>query len=512
MARFIEVNSTYRDRNLWPLPAEFEIPISQSGIKSINSAIDPVSLATPVFSWSSNWLLIGNGSQIGGIPPAMIDNTTKIKNSSDGITLVILAPSIFGVIYTIHQLRNYYSTLVILDNEYSLTTGVFIRKIVSSNYLGFDPVTYKNRLEIVVSSNMSDVFNMGDSIIISDPTDFSDPNVPLIFIPNGMNQENAYNNCILYNETINEYRPILRYDNNTNILQLDTTGSLIPTYTSGPLSGSWSTADNFSLRVQAPTLPPLGTTGYSLVVLTSTNSTITVNSTLFSSVVDYYKNNFIRILPYNGSGDYHYNYTPLPINNKSYRITSYSYDTVTNIATFSVYPSIEILPVVGSPIEILPFSYDNFNPFVYTGSLTSQQQMVCYEVQLVSLTLPNSVLKVGQGGQIAYYPHVYVQISNVSSTGAGLKNIIYSNNPNATNVIFRASIYDIRNPSSSPFVRIDGGGMIQTIKFKPNDNLYFRVYLSTGETFNTILPEFFSPSAPNPRSEVTAVIGFKRSM
>ena len=40
--RYIEINSTYRDRSIWPLAAEFEIPISQTGTKSIKTAVDPV--------------------------------------------------------------------------------------------------------------------------------------------------------------------------------------------------------------------------------------------------------------------------------------------------------------------------------------------------------------------------------------------------------------------------------------------------------------------------------------
>ena len=512
MARFIEVNSTYRDRNLWPLSAEFEIPISQSGTKSINSSIDPVSLAAPIFSWSSNWLLIDNGYQIGGTPPAKIDDTQTIKYCSDSSTFVILA-YVTTTQYSIQQLKNYYSSLAILDNQ-NVVTGVFIRRIIYSTYIGLDQNVvspYKNRLELTVNNNLSDVFNYGDNIIITDPTDFSDPNVPLIFVPNGMNQENAYNTYILYNETINEYRPVLRYDNITNIIQLNTTGSTTSTYTSGPISSSWQTTDNFSIRKEAPVLPPLGSVGYPLKINSVINSSVvTVVSTLFSQTTDYYKNSFLRILPYNGGTDYHYNYTPLPSNNKSYRITSYTYDTVTNTATFSIYPGLITTPLVGSPIEILPFSYDNFNPFIYTGSLVSQNQMTCYEVQLISLTLPNALLTVSEGGQIAYYPYVYVQISNVSATGAGLKNIIYSNNPNATNVIFRAPIYDVRNPATSPFVRIDGGSMIQTIKFKPNDNLYFRVTLPNGDSFDTVLDEYFSPSAPNPLGQVTALFSFRR--
>ena len=52
--------------------------------------------------------------------------------------------------------------------------------------------------------------------------------------------------------------------------------------------------------------------------------------------------------------------------------------------------------------------------------------------------------------------------------------------------------------------------MVQTVKFKPNDNLYFKITLPNGETFNTTLPEFFSPAAPNPRSQITAVFSIKR--
>ena len=96
---------------------------------------------------------------------------------------------------------------------------------------------------------------------------------------------------------------------------------------------------------------------------------------------------------------------------------------------------------------ILPFTYDNLNPFVYTGSLISQEEMVCYQIELLNLILPNTTLTVGNGGSIAYYPYVYVELQNVSACGANLKNIIYSNNPNSTKVLFRAAIDDVPNPS-----------------------------------------------------------------
>ena len=498
-ARFIEVNSTYRDIKLWPLAGEFEIPISQTGTKIIGTAVDPVSLAAPIFSWTGNNLAFVTGDIDGII--ALPSPPNNLGCCSDYISLIILTPS------PIQQLRNYYDGLVLA--VLTTTNNIVVRRIATSYYLGID-TNGNSRMQINVTNTFPDIVNYNDKIEILDPTDLTDPNNPLIFIPLGAPQENAFNNYILYDETVNQYRPILHYDNITGIAQLDTTKSAISNNTSGPISG-WSTTDNFSLRVQPPTLPLLGTTGYPLVVIMSTLSVVTVQSVLLSDVTDYYKYSFLRILPYNGSGNYKYNYNPTTTNNKSACIVSYSYDTVTNVGTFILSPGFDTIPIVGSPIEILPFSHDNFNPFIYTGSLSSQQDMVCYEVQLVNLSLPNAVLSVAQGGRIAYYPYIYVQISNVSSSGSGLKNIIYSNNPNATNVIFRAPIYDVQDPLNTPFVRIDAGNMIQTIKFKPNDNLYFKVSLSTGETYNTILEEFYSPIAPNPRAQITAVFGIRRS-
>ena len=45
--RYLEFDSTYRNRNDWPLPAQFEIPISQHGRDSKIQALDPVSNEAP---------------------------------------------------------------------------------------------------------------------------------------------------------------------------------------------------------------------------------------------------------------------------------------------------------------------------------------------------------------------------------------------------------------------------------------------------------------------------------
>lgn len=502
--RYIEFSSSYRNRKVWPLASEFEILISQTGTNNKQTAVDPVSLAMPLFSWSSNNLLLGGSATIPVLPNV---NTANIATPAGTNTIGYTSDSGVFIIVTLappQQLQNYYFGLVINDVN---TSGSALRRVVSSYYLGLDSAG-KYRTQIATFGGFSDALTYGDKVYLTDPTDFTDYNTPLVFIPNGQPQDNAYNNYLLYNETINQYRPVLRYDSATNILVLDTSGSATATNSSGPITASWATTDNFSIRKAPPIIPPLGIANPTIASSTTTSITTTA-SVYYSDVVDFYKNSYIRILPYGstvGATDTRYEYEPTVSNNKAYQIVGY--DPVT--ATFSVSPPLTTAPPVGASIEILPYSLDNCNPFVYTGSLVSQQDMVCYELQLISLTMPNATLSVGLGGRIAFYPFVYVQISNVSSAGAGLKNIIYSNNPNSTSVIFRAPIYDIQNPLNTPYVRVDGGGMSQTIKFKPNDNLYVKITLPNGDLIKTILPETYSPSAPNPFAQITLLFSFRR--
>jgi hypothetical protein len=159
-------------------------------------------------------------------------------------------------------------------------------------------------------------------------------------------------------------------------------------------------------------------------------------------------------------------------------------------------------------IEIESFSKDNFNPLVYTGTLV--QQATCYEFELINLVLPNYTLATGFGSKIAFYPYVYVELSNVSAANSHLRNIISSNNPNAVKMIFTIPIYDVQDPETTPFVRLISSNMIQTIKFKPDDNLFFTVLLPNGDVFKTVLPADYSPSEPNPNNQVSALFRYKR--
>lgn len=465
--RYLEVDSTYRDRSRFPNPGNFEIPISQTGRKSAKDAIDPVSLGAPIISWTSNNLstsTTGIFKLICNVEP----KTTALSGSSSTQNFIINSTN------RLHHMNDYYEGLIVEDaafyNRRRITSYIFL-----GSFGGYD------RAEINVDSPFPETFVPGNQINIYDPTDLTNSFYPLFWVPSGRNLEDQYINHYIFNETINDWRKIVYYSNITHTI-------LVETNDTNPLPITWTANDNYSIRKEIPYYPL--NNGSNPAVASSTLSSVTIYFNLPG--IDNTK--FIRILP----SIYNYNLTGAY--NECRRITSY--DSLTN--TITVFPNFTEAPIVDSKIEILNFSYDNLNPFVYTGSLISQQELVCYEIELLSLLLPTETLTVANGGAISYYPYVYVELSNTCSSN---RNIIYSNNPNSTKQLFRVPIFDIQD--NPVFTKI-GGGMSQTIKFKPNDTLYFAVTLPNGEVFQNIVPERFSPLSPEPRIQISAMFSLKR--
>ena len=289
-----------------------------------------------------------------------------------------------------------------------------------------------------------------------------------------------------------EWRPIISYDGTSKLAGLDISSPY------SPLSG-WALTDTFVLRKTPPT--EYGT----LVNLLSSATTTVVLPVSSSNIIDAYNGSFIR-------------FTSGPNKNTICLIIDYSGDGVIenpypapptlitpHVATLNRYLLTDPNP---TSYEILQFTKDNEVPFMYTGSSVSQQEMVCYEIELIDLVLPNKILI--NGGRSVFYPFVYVELQNISAAGSGLTNIIYSNNPNSTRKLFRCPIDDIQNPLIVPFMKIDSDGTKQTIKFKPNDNLHFAVYLPNGKLFETLCPETYSPDVPNPLIQIIALFSLKR--
>lgn len=465
--RYLEIDSTYRDRTKYPKPGQFEVPIASGPRKDQVSAYDPVSLGVPVKSWTSNnfsvsvpmtWRLFCT------IEP----KTTRLSGLTDTISFIINSTS------RLQQIDDYYRGAIAEDAAFFNR-----RRIKKYKFLG--SFALYDRAEITVEVPFPETFVPTNQIYIYDPTDLSNPDYPVFFVPTGSINENAYNHYLLYNETLNDFRSIESYNNSNKCVYLNLTND-----PRGDVS-SWGLNDNYSLRKDTPYLPPLN--GSNATVLSNVTNTVEIDTSYTENIV----NKYIRIIP----SQYNYNIT----NEINRRITAYN--NITNMVT--VYPSIDEVIPVGSKVEILNFSFDNSCPFIYTGSQLSQQELVCYEIELLSLTLPPESLSVMDGGSITHYPYVYVELSN--TINGGLRNILYSNNPNSTRALFKVPCFDIQDPPV--YIKI-GGGQVQTIKFKPNDTLMFSVFMPNGEIFDTIIPERFSPAAPEPRIQVSATFGIRR--
>jgi hypothetical protein len=162
----------------------------------------------------------------------------------------------------------------------------------------------------------------------------------------------------------------------------------------------------------------------------------------------------------------------------------------------------------GDSFEILQYSSDNYSPFVYTGTLSSNSQPVAHEISLNSLTVPNVFLK--SGGRISYYPYVYVVLENVSSTSGNPKNLIYSNNPNNYKAVFRAPITDLNHPNNASFVKLTGNGMKQTMVFKQNDDVHVSILLPNGNLFEPISQDNPAGQIPNPLLQTSVLFSMER--
>lgn len=183
--------------------------------------------------------------------------------------------------------------------------------------------------------------------------------------------------------------------------------------------------------------------------------------------------------------------------------------TGTVVTPFTLPTRQQPIPLVfsgGELFEILDFERDNYHEIDFPESSISHQQIHCYEIRLVSLTIPNTLLR--NGKRIWDYPFIYIEFSSVTQGTSAYD--FSSNNPNVTkNIMFRVPIIYTFHSREVPFIIADGHGMVQTLKFKTKDAFKVSVYLSDG----TLLPlgeDTVSPYPPNPHLQISLCFGIRR--
>lgn len=459
---YLELDSTFRNRQSWPNPGNFEAVLASSRATS-GDMEDPVSQSEPVNAWTGglfNINAIGSNNVSGQIENINIGNA----NSSTVIEFKVNAASDL-----LQQRKNYYRNAVV-RNVSNPSGGVqTLARISEYIYMG------NNRGQLTIyDKNSTFVYNLGDLIKIVDPTDFTDSLNSFLFVPDGSIFSQNYLGKLIYNETLAESRTISNYNNQTNLITIN-----------GPSIGSWTIQDNYSIRQIAPTFTfPIGAS--------STSSQIIITGSAASDVNNTYLGWYIRIpkLIYD-----------TPQSAESRRIVSY--DGVTKIA--SVNPAFSSSPPVGLDAELMQYSYDNANPLNWSSSFS--QETPLYSIKLLRLVLPNQILAVGTGSKPAYQPYFYVELSS-GDPWIPFYNI-YSNNPNAVHAIFRATVKDIENQRTSQFIALKGDNMRQIMKFRLDSSIRIRISIpSTGETFKTVISDTIAPAVPNPAIQINALFEF----
>lgn len=465
--RYLEIDSTYRNRERYPNPAQFEVLISQTGVRNRYNARDPVSNAAPIVTWTPTTVLTAGTVETNGA-----NTTTRFLACFPQPTAQVL---------------DFYVGMVI-------TVGADITVITSSEYESTN-ATPGDCYWLTVAPALSAV-PAGATVVTPAPT--FDTTNGVFWLPASLFADNFYNSFVLWNETRQQGAEIIAYEGMTHTGGVDIVAN--------PQVLMWLNTERYNIRLESPR-------NFGNIPSVQTVSNLVELPIGVTEVDGFYVGSFIRIT----SGVH---------NGETRRIVSYEGPAQAASAGFPsatppIPPSLarpariarintgfDPLLAADEKFEILQFTRDNEVPFVYTGSTVSQQEMVCYEIELINLVLPNKTLV--SGGRIAFYPYVYVELQNVSGASSGNTNIIYSNNPHATKRLFRAAIDDIPNPLISPFIKIDGDGMVQTIKFKPNDSFKFGVYLPNGDVFETATPELFSPAPANSITQISAMFSIKR--
>lgn len=548
--QYLEFDSTYRDRNSYPFPGTFVIEISQSGQKSKENASDPVSNASPILYWNNSFQEYTASNTSGGV---LIDTSFAPTDSS---YLKITSPTGY-----IRKVNDFYNGAVFQVDIAGTNT---LRRIIDYEYLGHDTV-FENALLKLDSALPAGVWGTG---FIQNPTpiptNITGANIKF-FIPASEPITNFYTNYKIESITgstlTSVYRTITTFDPITHLATL-----------SSSTPEDWSTSansnNNFAIRKDMPVLTEniVGSNPNGTILQLSSNASsenqyyvgsfirsiypIPTTAPGFSTkvapysqekrIARYTADNGIFVSIANGSSsftlsnnassvnDYYLNcYITDSTANQTRFITSYTGSTRSGtlssawaagvaigdswfVRTAFLSSPFTVAPTTGTPFELEMYSRDNATPFAFNGTLVSSQQDICYEIELLNLILPNIALICGRGGRAIFYPYLYVELQQIASSSGNHRGVIYSNNPNAYKMMFRAVVDDSVQPVNSPFIKIDGDGMVHKLKFKPNDCFRFSVYTPSGDLFQTESTELFSPTEPNPLIQVSACFAVKR--
>jgi len=141
---------------------------------------------------------------------------------------------------------------------------------------------------------------------------------------------------------------------------------------------------------------------------------------------------------------------------------------------------------------VLSQSTDNYRTLSYTGTVVGQQEQVAYDINLVSATIPNTLLK--NGGYPVDYPFFYIELYD-------------TNHPSQTNIFSNnhsnKSYFKVTTPTGQlakrdeKFTKFTGDLSHKTIRFRPTSNFRVVWRFPSGQVVQFEQQDTQSPNQPN---------------
>lgn len=359
---------------------------------------------------------------------------------------------------------------------------------IINKYLDVDS-TYRDRrlyplssnfvMPVTFSSKATSIFQASDPIALAYPYEINltsaaagVPVTSVVLNAPFKQIDNIYSNSLL---EVNSLALVPTYSLITDYIGSTRTATLANAITINP-------GDLVSVRKQLPVLRETLQAG-------STTSTVVLGAGA-SSTNNIYNGYIIRFVTIGG------------IASTVYSIIK-SYDGATKTATItSLLPA---APILGDIYELIQYNYDNYNPIMYSGT-TTMTQPVCYSIELLYITLPNTTVLNGNRGYLDDYPYFYVKLYNENTNSSN--HILYSNNPNSELATFKVPMTIVLK--SEQYFTLRDSKCVQVIKFQPEQAVRFTVTLPNGEPIIFSTPDYVSPNQPNPFLQISASFALRR--
>lgn len=282
-----------------------------------------------------------------------------------------------------------------------------------------------------------------------------------LYVPQGSDLPNAYVGKYLYNETQTESVLITGYDAELHKVI-------------APIPGTWLATDNYSIRDQLPSAS---------IGLGGGNTTTSVNLTGIGVVVS--PGDFIRVL---STGEI---------------VKVISFDLTTQFAIVS--PPLSAAFPAATTVELLTQTSDNYRTLSYAGSTIGQHEQVAYDINLVSASLPNVVLK--NGGYPVDYPFLYIELYDTNHPS---QNNLFSNN-HANKSYFKVTTpIGQLTKRNEKFTKFTGDLNHKTVRFRPTSNFRIVWRLPTGEIIQFEEQDTQSPQVPNEALQTSVLFNLRR--